>query len=33
MIPWWGMVVAFFGGVFFGWLIIALVSANDDNKE
>ena len=30
MIPWWGAVIALFAGVAIGIILIALVSANDD---
>lgn len=30
MIPWWGAVVALLAGVAIGIVLIALVSANDD---
>ena len=30
MIPWWGAVVALVAGIVFGFVIVAMVSANND---
>ncbi len=32
MIPWWGAVLALVAGVVIGFVIIALVSANQDDE-
>ena len=33
MVPWWGLLMAFMAGTAFGIVLIALISANDDDKK
>ena len=33
MVPWWGLVMAFFAGIIIGVFLIAIVAANDYDEQ